>query len=98
MHPGVLEYTTRKTGVWMKYYPSTKRSVWINVHPSEEFGERLKDLMKNDSAHGIRRSDLDIHLLQLSCADENWETYINTLEQHIHTLVSIPAAFRTYSC
>ncbi|KAI5858337.1 hypothetical protein BZA05DRAFT_380907 [Tricharina praecox] len=81
-----FRFATRKTGVWMKYYPSSQRSVWMNVHPSDEFWEQLEDLVQADSASATRRSDLDIHLLQLSCADESWAEYINHLEQENHLL------------
>ncbi|KAF8541470.1 hypothetical protein BDD12DRAFT_829299, partial [Trichophaea hybrida] len=60
-----LVFTTRKVGVWSKFYPAEDRTVWILVNPPESFESRLSSLLGNSNIN-----DIAIHLLHLSYADD----------------------------
>lgn len=83
--PNSLVYTTRKVGIWSKFYPAEDRTVWILVNPPASFGSRLPCLLGNCDI----KEDMAVHLLHLSCADENWEGYINQLEGDFYKLVCL---------
>ncbi|KAI5792112.1 hypothetical protein FPQ18DRAFT_389627 [Pyronema domesticum] len=68
-------HAARKTGLWAMYDYKSKRSVWILLQPSEDFKERL---CKNERL----LSFMDVHRLQLACAEENIKDYIEYLERN----------------
>jgi len=84
-----LRYTTRKTGVWSRYSPNKNHIASLLVNPPEHFNSRLKDMLGDGKACDGRqyRNYMDIHILQLSCAGENWSEYISELEEEIEDLV-----------
>ena len=63
--------------------------MWILVNPPTDFPRRLSALCQSDKSQGDIRHHLDIHRLQLSCANENWNGYINDLEEEFEDLVRI---------
>jgi len=84
---GMFLYTTRKTGIWSRYSPATNHTVSLLVNPPERFKSRLEGILRSGKACDGRRHYMDIHIMQLSCAGENWTECINELEENIDGLV-----------
>jgi hypothetical protein len=57
------------------------------VNPPERFKSRLEGILGTGKAFDGRRHYMDIHIMQLSCADENWAEFISELEESINQLV-----------
>ncbi|KAF8253454.1 hypothetical protein K440DRAFT_657397 [Wilcoxina mikolae CBS 423.85] len=74
-------WTTRKMGMYAKYQPAKKSTTWIPIQASDDFHHRLNDVFESDKKRiRGRRHDLDIHLLLMQTASQNWTPYINDLE------------------
>jgi hypothetical protein len=78
-------------GVWFRYSPGKKHIVSLQVNPPEHFNHRLEGMLGNGKARdGTQcRHYMDIHILQLSCAGENWSEYMSELEAEIEYLVCV---------
>ncbi|KAF8252577.1 hypothetical protein K440DRAFT_657796 [Wilcoxina mikolae CBS 423.85] len=83
---GLFFFTTRKTGIWSRYSPTTNHTVSLLINPPERFKRRLEGMLGGGKACDGRRHYMDIHIMQLSCADENWAEYISELEEDVDAL------------
>ncbi|KAF8537237.1 hypothetical protein BDD12DRAFT_888172 [Trichophaea hybrida] len=83
---GLFFFTTRKTGIWSRYSPTTNHTVSLLINPPERFKRRLEGMLRGGKACDGRRHYMDIHIMQLSCADENWAEYISELEEDVDAL------------
>lgn len=85
-------WSIRKTGIYQKFEYLKKSSTWILVQPSEQVQRRVREVFKARTAENIENSvhnPLDIHLVFLSAAAENWRWYYNSLEEALVDRVRI---------
>jgi len=76
-------------GMYAKYQPAKKTTTWIPIQASNDFLHRLNDVFESDKKRiRGRRHDLDIHLLLMKTASQNWTPYINDLEIEFRGMVS----------
>jgi len=78
-------WTTRKIGVYAKREPTESRSTWILIQPgAKSFVDRVvKRLRKAGTAH---MHDLEIHLVFMRAASQNWTEYLNDLDTEFRRL------------
>jgi hypothetical protein len=78
-------WATRKIGVYAKREPMESRSTWILIQPwAKSFMDRVvKRLRKTRTAHV---HDLEIHLLFMKAASQNWTEYLNDLDTEFRQL------------
>jgi len=92
-------WTTRKMGFYSKTVPATNTNTYIPVYPPKECIQRLKEVFTSDSKrHRGKRHDLDIHLLFMRIASQNWLPFINALEKDFMEMVAYPGPFSRRGC
>ncbi|KAI5851949.1 hypothetical protein BZA05DRAFT_398419 [Tricharina praecox] len=79
-----LIWTTRKMGVYSKFVPATNTTTWIPVYPPDEAIPRLEEVFTSDSKRrrGMRHH-IDIHLLLMKTASQDWLPFINHLDKKL---------------
>lgn len=85
-------WSVRQTCVYQKFEYSKKSSTWILVQPSEKVQSRLPEVFKARTTEDIENSvhnPLDVHLVFLSAAAENWRWYYNSLEEKLADMVRV---------
>ncbi|CCX05409.1 Similar to hypothetical protein AOL_s00004g354 [Arthrobotrys oligospora ATCC 24927]; acc. no. EGX54321 [Pyronema omphalodes CBS 100304] len=88
-------WTTRKMGMYSKHEYQTKNTTWIFLQASNDFQCRLNGLLGGSVDGKLNRiHDLDIHLLLMRTASQNWIPYINDLEAQIIKLDNIAFQWR----
>lgn len=83
-------WSVRQTCIYQKFERSKKSSTWILVQPSEKMQSRIREVFKARTMEDIEGSvhnPLDLHLVFLSAAAENWRWYYNSLENALVEMV-----------
>jgi len=76
-------------GIYAKYRPAKRCTTWVPIQASSDFMRRLNEVFEVDKKRiRSRRHDLDIHLLLMKTASQNWTPYINQLETEFKDMVS----------
>ncbi|KAI5813195.1 hypothetical protein BZA77DRAFT_127811 [Pyronema omphalodes] len=88
-------WTTRKMGMYSKHEYQTNKTTWIFLQASNDFQRRLDRILEG-SLYGKLNSihDLDVHVLLMRTASQNWIPYINDLEAQIIKLDNIAFQWR----
>jgi len=72
-------WTTRKIGVYAKREPEESRTTWILIQPGvKSFMDRVTKRLQKAGMADVH--DLEIHLLFMKSASQNWTDHINDLE------------------
>lgn len=83
-------WSVRQTCIYQKFEYSKKSSTWILVQPSEQVQSRIREVFRSRTTEDIGDSvhnPLDMHLVFLSAAAENWRWYYNSLEEKLVEMV-----------
>lgn len=83
-------WSVRQTCIYQKFEYSKKSSTWILVQPSGQVQSRIGEVFKSRTTEDIGDSvhnPLDLHLVFLSAAAENWRWYYNSLEDKLVEMV-----------
>lgn len=83
-------WSIRQTCIYQKFEYSKKSSTWILVQPSGQVQSRIQEVFKARTVEDIEKSvhnPLDLHLVFLSAAAENWRWYYNSLEEALVEMV-----------
>lgn len=83
-------------GVYSKFVPATNTTTWIPVYPPDEAIPRLEEVFTSDSKRrrGMRHH-IDIHLLLMKTASQDWLPFINHLDKKLIELVRCPVLRRS---
>ena len=82
----------RKMGMYAKHRPASKLTNWIVLQASNEFMHRLDQIFESDKqndSHKGSRHDLDIHLVMMKTASQNWTPHLNDLETKLQVMVRL---------
>jgi hypothetical protein len=88
---GKPKWTTRKMGIYSKYHYSNKSTTWIALQASEAYRRRLNTFFPQAVERNRYQDvhDLEVHLMMMNTASQNWIPYINELEEKVMRLVSL---------
>ncbi|KAH0613689.1 uncharacterized protein H6S33_005575 [Morchella sextelata] len=84
-------WSIRQTCIYQKFEYEKKSSTWIMVQPSDKATTRLNEVFKARAEEYIEdtvHNPMDIHLVFLSGAAENWRWYYNYLENKLYDMTT----------
>lgn len=88
------KWSIRRTAVYHKFVFDTASSTWIVVYPSQRAQQRLQErLQASQTSHdefpvvGSSLNMLELHMVLVNNATENWRSYSNCLEMFLEKKV-----------
>lgn len=82
-------WTTRKLGLSARFSPTDKSTNWLLFYPESTsgFSRRLEEVFKSDAKRKApRRHDLEVHLLLMRTANQNWTPHLNDLDKEFRVM------------
>ncbi|KAI5779397.1 hypothetical protein EDC01DRAFT_634076 [Geopyxis carbonaria] len=84
--PTLFQWSIRETSIYQKYDNTLKSNIWILVKASQRMEERINEV--NVERQGFQDTErfevnpMNMHLVFLSAASENWRSYYNSMEEY----------------
>ncbi|KAI5813197.1 hypothetical protein BZA77DRAFT_128037 [Pyronema omphalodes] len=93
---GKPKWTTRKMGIYSKYHYSNKTTTWIMLQASQAYRRHLNtffpQILEMNQYQDVHA--LELHLMMMNTASQNWIPYINELEEKVMRLDTVVFQWR----